>query len=350
MLVGSWVSTAGASPPFLTCEYVEAGAPGPADNLLRVESDGYAMGVLLYRDGDAIRVFDDAPPFLANFPDAVETTCTGTAPTVTNIDRIEVGHPPGGGAPTVTIDESGRTITGKDGILAPGGVGGPFAPGATPEAHGSEIEISLTSGGRNDVRSLRFIGSSGADQVIAGSRKGARAVALNLDPAADGSQPDADVTAEGVSALTLGGGGGNDRLSGGGQPGMAGEVRNTALALGGGEGDDVLLGRPGRDLETGGPGDDLLRGGRGNDGSPLESGGVGLTGGPGDDRVYGGPGNDELEGDSGHDRIVGGRGHDSFYGSDHQADILNCGPGVERDVQFDRGLDRLRGCERSARE
>ncbi len=87
--------------------------------------------------------------------------------------------------------------------------------------------------------------------------------------------------------VTLRGGPGNDRLSGGAS------VLGDRLI--GGPGDDVLSGMGGPDVLYGGPGNDTLIGGQGDDK---------LYGGPGDDKLFGGPGNDQLRGEAGEDLLV----------------------------------------------
>lgn len=87
--------------------------------------------------------------------------------------------------------------------------------------------------------------------------------------------------------VTLRGGLGSDRLTGGGS------VLGDRLI--GGPGDDVLNGMGGPDVLYGGPGNDTLVGGQGDDR---------LYGGPGNDRLYGGPGNDRLYGEAGNDLLV----------------------------------------------
>lgn len=75
--------------------------------------------------------------------------------------------------------------------------------------------------------------------------------------------------------VTVRGGPGSDRLSGGG-------VADKVI---GGPGDDRLIGRRGDDWIEGGPGLDRLMGGQGDDQ---------LRGGPGEDKLVGGPGNNTL--------------------------------------------------------
>jgi hypothetical protein len=54
-----------------------------------------------------------------------------------------------------------------------------------------------------------------------------------------------------------------------------------------------------------------------------------LFGGLGDDTLRGGPGDDELVGDRGDDRLLGGAGNDTLDARDGQADLVDCGPGVD---------------------
>jgi Ca2+-binding RTX toxin-like protein len=75
--------------------------------------------------------------------------------------------------------------------------------------------------------------------------------------------------------VTVRGGSGNDRLSGG----------STADKIIGGAGDDRLSGRRGDDWIEGGPGADRLMGGQGDDQ---------LRGGPDEDKLIGGPGENTL--------------------------------------------------------
>jgi len=78
--------------------------------------------------------------------------------------------------------------------------------------------------------------------------------------------------------VTMRGGAGADRLTGGGGPDK----------LFGGPGNDHLSGRGGADVLYGGSGDDVLLGGSGNDV---------LRGGPGQDTLIGGSGSNELQQD-----------------------------------------------------
>lgn len=76
--------------------------------------------------------------------------------------------------------------------------------------------------------------------------------------------------------------------------------------IGGGAGNDVLMGMAGDDgIGGSGPGVDRLCGGPGDDGVIADDG---------DDRLFGGPGNDHLEGGGGRDVCFGGSGDDRLEG------------------------------------
>ena len=72
------------------------------------------------------------------------------------------------------------------------------------------------------------------------------------------------------------------------------------VTIRGGPGNERLTGGGASDKVIGGPGHDLLVGRRGDDW---------IFGGPGPDRLVGGPGDDQLRGGPDKDSIVGGPGH-----------------------------------------
>lgn len=94
------------------------------------------------------------------------------------------------------------------------------------------------------------------------------------------------------------------------------------------EGDDVLIGEGGNDILTGWSGEDILYGGEGNDKlyAQTESDFSStdrdeLYGGECNDELYGDNGNDLLDGGTGADRLEGKGGNDSYY-VDNQGDII----------------------------
>jgi len=113
--------------------------------------------------------------------------------------------------------------------------------------------------------------------------------------------------------------------------------------LGGGAGNDTLEGDRGDDMLLGGPGDDDARGGRGHDEIRGGAGDDVLLGGPAGDELWGGTGDDELFDDEGRDALHGGAGNDRFSAKDGNADLIDCGEGVDQVVADP--FDRTVGCE-----
>jgi Ca2+-binding RTX toxin-like protein len=163
-----------------------------------------------------------------------------------------------------------------------------------------------------------------------------------------------------VSLIVLSGGRPADLITGQGGFGT-GTPTSTALSVGGKGGPDDL---------TGGLGDDrlgalphrpsIVRGGDGND--HLFGSGT-LDGGPGNDRLFafadddtllGGPGADVLTGNKGNDTLTGGPGQDvlsgneaddTLYTRDGEADTLDGGNGSDQ-AQIDTGLDQVKKVEK----
>ncbi len=114
--------------------------------------------------------------------------------------------------------------------------------------------------------------------------------------------------------------------------------------IAGTDGDDLLLGTPGRDVIQAGPGDDTVFGDSGGD---LICGGPGtdlLRGGRNNDTVLGGPGDgDRAYGDLGDDRVNGGRGDGDEASGNLGIDLVSGGPGDNDYVHGDYGWDRMDG-------
>ncbi len=103
--------------------------------------------------------------------------------------------------------------------------------------------------------------------------------------------------------------------------------------LAGTEGDDVIVGFPGRGLIINGcGGSDRICGGAGVDV---------IVGGGGDDHLSGGGGSDHLDGEQGNDRLLGGAGKDVLLGDDG-VDALFGGPDPDT-LDGDVGPDLLVG-------
>jgi Ca2+-binding RTX toxin-like protein len=238
--------------------------------------------------------------------------CSGGVATVLNTDTIKVSR-------------RGRFESAYL-LLA----GGPFAPGATPEAGGaSEIEIEFS--GPNGVL---IFGTRQADAFEWGPGPGAaHAPGLNLNPG-DTDDEDVDVTLTtglAFAFLSAKGGQGNDTII----PSPGGPFPNGGVSSSGGPGDDRLMApKNSGGTEVGQTGDDVLIGGRRGD---L------LIGGSGNDRFRGGGGPDRISGGRGRDLILGGSGRDSLTSRDSWRDRVRCGPGRDQ-VKADR-RDQLRGCE-----
>ncbi|MDQ3991037.1 MAG: hypothetical protein M3245_01835 [Actinomycetota bacterium] len=297
----------------------------------RVDSreDG-SMATLRVGDDGAI-LFDGAPCQTA---------------TVRNSDLIrieDIAHSPHAGAVAVDLG------------------GGPFAPGATPEAGtSSEIEFDVRLEMRHKVIPpvLSIVGDGGPDHI----RYGSRGINLNADES-DGI--DIEIRRAAMSphvAVRISGRRGDDHLRGDGGAGTGAALFTRSrgfpggwgVTLYGGAGDDILVshlgdrvtrmfGGPGRDHlialaaaeQMGGEDDDRLRGGPGHDD---------LLGGPGDDRLEAGDGEDALEGGPGDDVMWGGPGADV-------ARHLQAVRGVHADLcvtepqRTGDGTDTLRGVE-----
>lgn len=116
------------------------------------------------------------------------------------------------------------------------------------------------------------------------------------------------------------------------------------------EGDDVIIGTPGRDSINGLEGDDLLQGengrdtlsgGDGNDTIGGDNGADFILGGDGEDILSGGDGADRIEGNLSDDLIAGGRGVDILFGGNGNDTIR--GNGGNDELRGGFGDDLLRG-------
>ena len=325
------------------CDYVDAEPEGPAGNVLAVTSAGDPS----FFDGN---LEEGEDPFAAGIrvtprrdgtisviaPGSTPVSCDGGQPTLTNVDRIR--------------------IVAADGSLVFVDIGGQgLAPGATDEADGSsEIEMSFAG----SYNPLYLYGGAGSDRIVAVGPGRDSPLGLNLNPRADGTDPDIDAAFGEYSLVALLGGGGDDRFTvePAARPPEDEDDVEIALFMLGGPGDDTIVGGLNRfgDEVLGGRGDDVLRAGA--DGGDLEGGpgsdrlyagpdGARLEGGDGADRLFGGEGDDTLIGDGGRDRLIGRAGDDDIRAEDGERDAIDCGPGRDRVDGADHA-DTRRRCER----
>ena len=291
-------------------------APGPAAARTRSSYDPAAKRLTVITDREGFSdVIRRGQQIVVRGGTGGPVACRGGLPTVLNTDSI-----------TLAVRGEFDFV---DLLLG----GGPFAPGASPEADGApEIEIRF----RGPDLLGGVVGTPGDDHFHWGP--GGGKPGLNLNPDAD---TDIDVTIKGttppflgivldIAFLTADGAGGDDRIST--TPAPVGE----AVWADGGPGNDVLEAHPrnGGVLE-GQSGSDLLRGG------PVSDE---LSGGGGPDRLLGGGARGQtLVAGPGRDLIRAGRGSDRIRVRDGWLDTVACGPGSDR-VRADP-KDRLSRCE-----
>lgn len=318
VLVAASPAAGGPEEGPVSCAYIEAGAPGPAGNVLRID-DGSRGVTHVYREGDAIIVFSNAS--------SDPTVCSGGSATVFNVDRIE--YTTVGSAPFFNYLGDG-----------------PLAPGATPEASGSEIEITVHEDYSPGVLSVG--GTAGADTIEAGMLDRSRA-GVNLNVAQDGASPDVDVVFDAPklaqASYRLSGAGGNDRISVLGKPDFSGPLIGERVGLSGGPGDDTLIGGPSKDRLGGSLGDDRLIGGRGRDYLTIGPGRDLARAGAGPDMIFNQSDVGGIPADLAPDRVFAGAGNDRIDVSQPLAgDRVDCGPGP-RDFVFADPGDRTTACE-----
>lgn len=141
-----------------------------------------------------------------------------------------------------------------------------------------------------------------------------------------------------------------DGVADDGAPGEGDNARPDVENIGGGAGDDVLVGSSasnhlvglqGRNELYGGDGDDTLDVGYSTVAGSIALGDGGndrLIGSPGPDLLDGGDGDDVLEGENGDDTLDGGPGLDTFYAG-RGDDVINNGDGVAESVDCGDGID-----------
>lgn len=286
-------ATSHAYPRSLRCEYVEAGPPGPAGNVLEIAGNDNAQ---VRRDGELVLVGTSA----ANGPRQFEEIDCGAQPTVTNLDRIAYrGEPvPGNVEHQFLLDERG----------------GPLAPGATPEPVDPEIEVEVILPAQREARPrVQLLAGDERDGIRLQAVSGVTEVSLEPWPYLRGFTPDADLSVNAprrTLELKVHAGGGGDVLDARGLDRHRELVRSVLLA--GDDGKDALLGTLAGDV---------------------------LEGGSGPDRLFGRDGRDFLYPSAGEDSVSGGPGADFIAARLGGADKIGCGPGFD-EAQADR-VDEL---------
>jgi Ca2+-binding RTX toxin-like protein len=239
-----------------------------------------------------------------------------------------------GSGPTVTTEQSGRTVVDL-------GTGSNNATVSQTTDGG----LSITS----DGKTVTLTAAQAQNAVINGG---------------DGNDT-ITVDASVKNGVHIDGGRGSDKLTGGeGNDTLAGGEGNDVVI--GGKGNDTLSGAAGDDYLEGGAGDDAVNGGDGRDvmygldGNDRMSGGAGrdymdggggddtVNGGKGDDQVMGGRGNDTLQGGKGNDAVAGGLGTDTVDGGEgsiklytQQDDKVTVGTGDKNTVVDLKDYDTL---------
>jgi Ca2+-binding RTX toxin-like protein len=325
-------SASQASPRSLWCEYVEAGPPGPAGNVVEIAGND---NVQVRREGDLVLIGSSAP----NGPRQFEEISCSTEVTVTNVDRIVYRgeRVPGNAEHQFLLDL-------RQGALA---------PGAAPEAEDSEIEVEVVLPPQREARPrVQLLTGEGRESVEFHGGAGRLAVSLepwpSQRPSPSGGTPDADLVIEappGTVELKVHSGEDGDVLDGRGLDRHRGLVRSVLLA--GDDGKDTLLGTERSDQLQGGAGPDRLYGRGGHDLLYPSAGEDTTVGGPGDDFISGRRGSPEP--DIQPDNYYGGSGDDYIAALDGGRDTIGCGTGhdeavVDReDELLDDTCELLRG-------
>jgi Ca2+-binding RTX toxin-like protein len=170
--------------------------------------------------------------------------------------------------------------------------------------------------------------------IVVGGRGPDRMTAFHAINFDGGPGDDVLIGSPGEDEIT--GQAGNDRLRGRGGPDLLIGDNDCEIAHRpkGRHNDDRVDGEAGRDEICAATGADRLRGGQGGDW---------IQGGRGRDRIDGGAGADQIDGRGGRDRVDAGPGRDEVRARDGFADLIRCGPAVDRALIDFR--DRSRGCE-----
>ena len=211
---------------------------------------------------------------------------------------------------------------------------------------GVELFVGFDGGGGDDVLIggdflARLDGGPGGDELRAGTGRGLMDGGSGPDVMLGGQSDEDSISYADRSEPVVAS---FDGVRDDGARGEGDTIGPGVEAIGGGAGDDVLLGNGSANELHGGGGDDILRGGDARDWLDGGRGSDRTYGGAGDDRLgdevsgtrrdsnllAGGPGDDAISTSAGADRVVPGPGEDSVdgYGG---ADVVRA-----RDGEFDR--------------
>jgi Ca2+-binding RTX toxin-like protein len=208
----------------------------------------------------------------------------------------------------------------------------------------------VSSGGRaHDFDALTVNGGGGNDRLVFTKDLG-EDITFNGGAGIDTADYSAETDPLNISLDGVGGDGddyGNDNIEADVENVLGGNAGNVLYGtdapnvLYGGAGNDKIVGLGGSDVLLGFDGDDQISGGDGDD---TIGGGEGydtLGGNAGKDRIYGGGGKDRLNGHGGHDRLFGEGDADRLYGYDGN-DYLDGGSSRDR-LYGDIGVDTFVG-------
>ncbi|MDP2711176.1 MAG: MopE-related protein [Solirubrobacteraceae bacterium] len=285
-------------------------------------------------------------------------------PRVTAIEEVE-----GGSGDDTIIGDSGPNVlaggAGDDTIDGRGGAdeldGGPGSNTVSYAHETAPVVVNLVAGAGgpagavDTLRSFNGVITGSGNDVVFGTDADERFWLGPGDDSVDAGGGN-DYVDGGPGNDTLRGGRGSDVLIGGpgidtvtydertsGEP-VAVTLGNPGVGGGPGEGDvlysiDNVVGGAGADTLIGDDGPNVLFGGDGRDT---------IAGLGGNDVIYGGAQRDVIDGGAGNDHLYGGPGDDSLMAFDNEADVVDCGEGLDDDAQVDP-FDTVVGCEYSRR-
>ena len=233
-------------------------------------------------------------------------------------------------------DFDGRTL--DTGVTVNGGAGndlirGGFGPDTIDAGDGSDQVAG--AGGADQLKG----GGGGTDTIRGGASSDTLSDEDGLAPG-----PDTFDGEEGVDRLDYSArvGGVTVDLSAPGRPQLGeGDTVTSIEEVIGGEGPDLLIGTPARDVFEGRGGDDRIASAGGDDAVDGGGGGDRLQSGEGNDGVSGGDGADFISASAGNDRLAGGNGRDTLIGGPGD-DRLDTADGAADTITCGRGADRLR--------